>query len=64
MIARKDDACWKAFTDFDFPLAPFSFGRDALLNDRALDEAHKLGYVFDTAPIKLAELPPFKTVGI
>jgi len=64
MIAHKDDACWKTFRYLDFPLAPLSFGRDGLLYDRTLDEARKLAFVFDTAPIKLAERPPFKIVGI
>jgi|GEM_PF-5049655 len=64
MIARKDDPCWKNFSDFDVPLAPFSFGRDGLLQSVSILEAQQIGFVFDTSPIRLPELPPFKIIGL
>jgi hypothetical protein len=64
MIARKDDPCWKRFSDFGFPFTPFSFGRDGLLYDRSLTEAFELGFAFDAGQIKLPLIESFKIVGL
>jgi hypothetical protein len=64
IISRKDDPCWTKFSDFGFPFAPFSFGRDGLLHDVSIARANEVGFMFDPSPIKLPVLPPFKIVGI
>ncbi len=64
IISRKDDPCWTKFSDFGFPVVPFSFGRDGLLHDVSLARANEVGFAFDPSPIKLPVLPPFKIVGI
>lgn len=64
LIARKDDPCWKKFSDFNLPIPPFYFGREGYTADIGIEEANKLGCTINTEPIDLPPLEPFKIVGL
>ncbi len=63
MLARADDPCWIAFSDFELPFSPFSFGRDGYFTSVSAAEANGLGLLFVAGPVKLKPLPAFKMVG-